>query len=266
MEVIIIPPYSNVNVTQSAWEHELIAEMNKRGELDGVKVDIAEGYPTEYSGGGRGADFTAFISVGAIKKVKEYSECGKYDALIVLGDLEPGFYATQMISKIPVVYSIHAAAHVASLIGERFSIISVTDDLCHVVRRLMQDHGFGNKLVSVRPYGISSTQVFRFTQKYKKGERDKVPEGKKIIDAITTQCVAAIEKEMADSLILECPAVQILWEEVRQKLDDMGYREIQIIRSFPAAVEMARVMVNMKLMPAPRAYPSESLKAKPEHR
>ena len=36
--------------------------------------------------------------------------------------------------------------------------------------------------------------------------------------------------------------------------------------AFAAAVEMARAMVNLKLMQAPRAYPGDALKAKPAFR
>ena len=42
--------------------------------------------------------------------------------------------------------------------------------------------------------------------------------------------------------------------------------EIPLICEFSAAVEMAKAMVNMKLIQAPRAYPNDFFKAKPECR
>ena len=105
-----------------------------------------------------------------------------------------------------------------------------------------------------------------FIRKYKKEERINIPEVKKILDNTMSQCIAAIEKDMADSLIIGCPALQPFEDDIRQRLDESGYHEIQLISELPAAVEMAKVMVNMKLTQAPRAYPSDSLKAKPEFR
>ena len=80
------------------------------------------------------------------------------------------------------------------------------------------------------------------------------------------QCIKAIEVDFADSLILACLPIQCFEDEVRQRLDDLGYDEIQLICQYAAAVEMAKVMVNMKLVQAPRAYPSPFLKAKPKLR
>jgi Asp/Glu/hydantoin racemase len=105
-----------------------------------------------------------------------------------------------------------------------------------------------------------------FIGQYKKEERIKVPEVRKLIDDIVAQCVAAIEKEMADSLILGCPPLQCFEDEIRQALDEAGYDEIQLICELPAAIEMAKAMVNMKLIQAPRAYPSDALKVKPRFR
>jgi len=99
----------------------------------------------------------------------------------------------------------------------------------------------------------------------KKEERIKLLGLKKIIDDITTQCIAAIEKDRADSLILSCEPVQTFEDDVRQRLDEAGYQEIPIITMLSAGVEMAKAMVNMKLLQTARAYPSATLKAKPEY-
>ncbi len=53
-----------------------------------------------------------------------------------------------------------------------------------VVRRQVERYGFAHKLASVRNFGFSSTYVNGFLKKYKKEDRAKAPETKKIIDAI----------------------------------------------------------------------------------
>ena len=86
-----------------------------------------------------------------------------------------------------------------------------------------------------------------------------------MIDDFVTQCTAAIEKDRADSVIFGGEPQHIFADTVRQRLDEAGYSEIPIICGISAGVAMAKSMVNMKLVKAPRAYPSASLKAKPEY-
>ena len=203
--------------------------------------------------------------MGVIKKVKEYSEIGKYDAVILTGAIDPGFVAARVVSKIPVTSAVHSAVHVASLIGDRFSAIHTVASSSRIIRQCVERYGLGYKLASVRFCGYSSTYMYGFLSKYQKEERSQVPEIQKIIKDITNQCIAAIEKDRADSLIIGCEPLMTFEDDLRQKLNNTGYSEIPIICELPAGVEMAKAMVNMKLVQAPRAYPTADLEAKPEY-
>ncbi len=191
---------------------------------------------------------------------------GKYDAIVTSGSMEPGFFAARMISKIPLVGALHSAIHVASLIGERFTIIDTTDVVGMILRRHIQTYGLGHKLASVRAISRSSSNIIALIHKYKRGKRKGVPEIETLVSDIAAQCVIAIEEDRADALILGCPPLQCLEDEIRRGLDGAGYREIQLISEIPAAIEMARVMVDLGLIQAPRAYASDGLKAKPKFR
>ncbi|MFC1958599.1 aspartate/glutamate racemase family protein [Chloroflexota bacterium] len=269
MKLIDIPPYRGVNYTPTEGHflvREILDDMRKRGQLEGVEIDIDDGYPTEHRAVNRDEEVLANITVGFLKRVREISELGKYDAIVTSGSIEPGFFAGRMISKIPIAFCLHSAVHVASLIGDRFTIIELADPMAQIIRHYVQLYGLSHKLASVRTLSDSSTVTMGYVQKYKKEERVKVPEVKKLIDDIVVQCTAAIEKDMADSLILGCPPLQCLEGDIRKKLDEAGYDEIQLISELPAAVEVAKAMVNMKLTQAPRAYPSDFLKVKPQFR
>jgi allantoin racemase len=280
MKLIIIPPYRRVGEAARLISttiltepkegnlllRELISNMGEKGQLEGIQIDMAEAYPCEIATVARDEEFCAEITPGILKRVREYSEMGKYDAIITYGSIEPGFFATRQISKIPVASGPHCAAHVASLIGERFSILELRDTMALIVRHLVQLWGLGQKLASIRTISRTSTYMGEFIRKYKKVERIKVPEAKEAIDCAVAQCITAIEKDRADTLILGCIPLQCFEEEIRQGLDEAGYDEIQIIVPVYAAVEMAKAMLNMKLKQAPRAYPGENLKAKPEFR
>ncbi len=266
MRLVDLPPYKNFITEGQPMARELVENLKRKGQLDGIEIDVDEAYPTDWTDERRDEEFLAHISLGIVKRVKELSESVKYDAIVSHGSIEPGVFAARQVSKIPFVSAVQSALHVASLIGERFTIIEATDAQAQIVRRLAETYGFGEKLVSVRYPSYSSTQFGKLFRKYKKEERARVPELKKAIDDIVAQCVAAIEEDRADTIILACAPLQVLEDEIRQGLDEAGYPEIQIICELAAAVEMARVMVNMRLTLAKRAYPSDDLKKKPAFR
>ncbi len=266
MKLLIQTPYLNVVTEGQAMPQELLANMRRKGALDGVEVDVDPGPPTDLTSPSRDEEFLVYISPGVLNKIKEYSEKGGYDAIACQGSLEPAFFGAREVSKIPVTSALHAALHVASLIGDRFSVIDATDVQALITRRFAEAYGFGHKLASVRYVSYTSTTMAGFFRKYKKEERANVPEVKECIDAIVAQCITAIEQERADSIILACPPLQIFEDETREALDEAGYSEIPLICELAAAIEMAKVMVNMELTQARRAYPSDDLIVKPAFR
>lgn len=270
MRLINIGPYSgaksaNKDSTGRAIIEELIDNMRRRGQLKGVEIDVDTG-TTIPAKEGRDDDVLTQINVGVLEKIREYSAMDKYDAIVCRGSLEPGFHAGRQISKIPVAFALHSAVHVASLIGDRFSILDLTDPLAHIARRHVEEYGFGDKLMSVRRLDCSSIEMGSLLYSIRKEQRANDPQVKKILDAAMVQCAAAIDKDRVDTIIVGCIPLQYLEDEIRQRLDAAGYGEIQLICEFAAAMEMAQVMVNMKIMQAPRAYPGDELRAKPEYR
>ena len=271
MKLILVPPYKGMNWIPEKGQYmlvELVDNMRKAGQLEGIEIDIDDGwpYPEDIDPVNRDEQFFTLISAGVVRRVREYSEMGKYDAIIQTGDLEPGFFGSRVVSKIPFLSLAHSSFHAASLIGERFTFFAVTDPCAMIVRRFAENCGFNHKLVSVRYPSLSSTYMASFVKKYKKEDRSKIPEVKELVTAVTNQCIAAIEEDRVDTIIFGCPAIQVYIDEVRQELDKKGYSEVPIINGLYAAVEMAKALVNMKLKQAARAYPTDALKARPSFR
>ena len=266
MRFVVIPPYQNPAVNWGFVLHELVADLRKKGALEGIEVDVDEGALVESPSEVRDEEFLAYGSLGVIRKVKEYAMTGRYDAIVLTGAIDPGFIPARVVSKIPVVSAIHLGAHAASLIGERFTQIHTVAPSSLIIKHCVERYGFGHKLASVRFCGHSSTEMFRFLSKYRenKKERMKYPGFKKILDDTVAQCIAAIEKDGADTLLIGCEPIQAYAEEVRQKLNVAGYDEIPVICELPAGVAMARAMVDLGVVQVERAYPSAGLKAIPE--
>lgn len=269
MRLVAIPPYRNPAVEWGWVLRHLLDDYRRTGALDGVEVDVDEGYLVESTSEKRDEEVLALINVGIINKVKEYAQSGKYDGIVLTGGIDPGFVAARVVlqDKIPVTGAIHAALHAASLIGERTSEIHTVPSSSLIVRHLGERYGFGNKLASVRIPGLTSTVAYRVLQKYRDNWQGRLEDPKfgRIMDDITTECIAAIEENRADSVILACEHLQACADGVRQRLDRAGYREVPIVRALPAGIEMARAMVNMKLLQTARAYPGHDLKAAPKY-
>ena len=271
MRIVDIPPYRRVGVNYSPTEghfmmRELIASLRAKGQLDGVEIDVDEGEPTEHGEESRDEAVMASIGIGIVKRVKAVCAMGKYDAIVTQAGIEPGFLAARMVSTLPIAYPVHSALHFASMLGEKCSVLTTTDAQSQIVRRNAQLYGLNHKLTSVRYVSRSSTYTMALVRKVPKAERTSNPEVQAFVGSMVQQFVRAIEDEGVDCVIIGSPHQQCFLDEVRQGLDAAGYAEIRLIGAFAAAVEMARAMVNMKTMQSPRAFPSDTLKAKPAFR
>ncbi len=269
MKLVIIPPYRGMNWTPTEGQYmlrELVATMKNRGQLEGVEITIDEGHPTDHTAENRDDAVYVEVTAGFLKRVKLYGDGSQVDAIVASAGNDHGFFAARMISKIPVTFSFHAALHAASLIGDRTTTVQPVDSSALVSRRYAENYGLSHKLITARNVSYTTTQIARLSRKYIQGKRVETPEIKKFLDAVMAQYIAAIEEDRVDSLLVVFPGLQVFDEEIRKRLDASGYSEIPIVCALSAAVEMAKAMVLMNLTQAPRAYPSDSLKAKPKFR
>ena len=264
MKLIIVPAFrikEDPPEVGDFYVRELLAEMEKQKALDGVEVDVDIGTPRRWTEGS-----TAAMPENILKRVKMYCDGSKYDAIVTTNGGDYGLEAARTISKVPVTGVVHSAIHVASLIGERFTVLYAEDKSALLVRRLVEGYGLGHKLAGARSFDAKNPDMWETLRKFKKGERGKTPKGEKIIASIVGQCIKGIEEDRADSVVLVGPHHSCFSDEVRQQLDEKGYGEIPLVLGVPAAVEMAKALVKMRLMQAARAYPSKALKARPSSR
>jgi allantoin racemase len=266
MKIVLIAPYQNPVVNWHWILQEVVDDYGRKGKLDGIEIDIDEGHLVESASETRDEEFLADVSRGGIKKVKRYSELNEYDAIVLTGALDPGFTGARAIAKIPVTAPIHSSVHVASLIGERCSILMASPPGALMVRHIVNRYGFERKVASVRYLRYSTTEQCKRLSMYKENKAERYADAyiKNILDDAAYQAIAAIEKERVDTFVLGCEPMLTYEDEVRRRLDEAGYEEIQLIPSLSAGISMAAAMVNMKLVKAPRAYPNDSLKAVPE--
>ncbi|MHB8773065.1 MAG: aspartate/glutamate racemase family protein [Syntrophales bacterium] len=264
MKLIVIPPYRNPAVNMGYVIAASLARMKRMNPSDADEISVEEGYPLADETAARDAEFLAGITPGFLRKVREYSDGGGFDAIVSTGFLDPGFEAARAISRIPVAGALHSSLLAAALIGKRTSIVIGTMPLALAVRQVAESYGLSSKLVSLRPYGHSTTELLKLIDVH----RDRLfetPEAGRITAAIVRQCITAITADRVDSLVLGCEPTEFWEDEIRRELDAAGYDEIPLICPLPACVQMAKAMVSMQLKQTPRAYPTDRLRAQPEY-
>lgn len=266
MRLVLVPPYRGAGYgfkpEEEQYYKDSINHLAVTGQLEGVTIGIDEGAHTNHTSDTRDETYFDAAAVSTLPRVKALAESGDVDGIIVLGTIDVGFYAMRTVSPIPVAFAMHSALHVASLIGDRCSVIEVTDPLAARARRTALLYGLGDKLVSVRSIGHSSTELSTLLRDSVE-ERLARPEVQTLLDDLATQARLAVEIDQADTLIITFTPFQSIADAIRARLDAEGLSEIQIVWPLSAAVAVAKAMVEMQLMPAKRAFPNDALANKP---
>jgi allantoin racemase len=124
-----------------------------------------------------------------LEKVKEAEE-KKFDAVIIdcMGD--PALDAARELVSIPVIGPAQASMSLASMLGERFSVVTVLRNVVPLFWRLARKYGFKSRLSSVRYIEIPVLEI----------EKEKIDVETKLIN----ESKKAIEEDGADAIILGC--------------------------------------------------------------
>jgi allantoin racemase len=131
-------------------------------------------------------------AVGAMDVVARLLEGNEfdYDAVVLAGFGEHGKDALQEMLTVPVLDIAESAAHVASLIGRRFSVVTtLARSIAPIEDRLLLA-GLHTHCASVRACGLGTADV------------DADPAG--AVAAIVAEAVRAVEDDGADVICLGC--------------------------------------------------------------
>ncbi|MEM2704619.1 MAG: aspartate/glutamate racemase family protein [Candidatus Bathyarchaeia archaeon] len=245
MRFKFIPPFQLENLSLSDRYRNIqlqyIKEIEDEGLLDGIEWDIDPGVPGPHVDS---REELAYIVPGILNIVREVSNSGRYDAIIILGGLDPGLYEAREISRIPVVGCTHSAIHIASLLGHKFSVIDATESMAIKIRHNIMMYGLNEKCASVR-----SIQLFAEERR----EAWKTA-SKTWIDKAVQEAVNAIDNDGADVITFGCTGLMWMQPHVQKRLKELGY-DVPVLHSIKCAVEVAKALVNMKQTHSKMAFP-----------
>lgn len=221
MKILVLNPNTSATMTAeiaaaaraaAAGDTEIVAAMPRFGS---VAIDsAAESY---------------LSAVGVMDVVATMVAAGEFDAdaVILAGFGEHGKDALQEMLSVPVLDIAECAAHVAHLIGRRFSVITTLPRSIAPIEDRLVLAGLRAHCASVRACGLGTAEV------------DADPAG--AVAAIVAEAARAVAEDGADVICLGCAGIAGVTEAISAKLG------VPAVDGVGAAVALAQALVGLGL-------------------
>lgn len=168
-------------------------------------------------------------AVGVMDVVAGLLDAGAfdYDAVVLAGFGEHGRDALAEMLSVPVLDIAECAAHVAHLIGRRFSVVTTLARSIAPIEDRLVLAGLNAHCASVRACGLGTAEV------------DADPQG--AVAAIVEEAARAVREDGADVVCLGCAGMAGVTEAISTKLG------VPAIDGVAAAVALAQALVGLGL-------------------
>lgn len=236
--------------------YELIAPL-----LEDVEWDLHPGAPTTYGDWPvENREEFAFSAAGRLPIVREMCQSGKYNAIVLLGGGDPGFHESREIARtfgIPVTGCAHSQFHVASLLGNYFSVIDIAENHSSYYANVIVQNRLDRFCASIRnlhmPHGRPShpaVHIHEYKEKAFAGEHSEM------LERAVTEAVAAIEEDGAEVITLGCSGLFWLQPFIQKRLNEMGW-EVPVLEGYRCAIELAKLQVDLGVTASGLLYPGD---------
>lgn len=201
----------------------------------------------------------ALVAAARLPIVRRACESGRYHAIVLLGGGEPGFAEAREIAR-PYGVAVTACAfsqmHVASMLGNRFSVIDLAENHNMYYYDLVVRHRFDRRCASIRnlqcplprPPDPGESAVHLAKNRSQRGETSEV------LDAAQREAVAAIEEDGAEVITFGCSALFWMRPYLQRRLEALGW-EIPVLEGYSCAIALAKAMVSLGVNASGLAFP-----------
>ncbi len=162
------------------------------------------------------------------------------DAIIIdcMGD--PGLKPAREAVRIPVLGPGETSMHLAAMLGQKFSIVTVLDSVRPMLVNAAKVYGVDEKLASVLVVNIP---VLELEQRL--GE---------VQQALAAKALDAVERDGADVIVLGCTGFLGCAAAIEKHLLSAGH-DVPVIDPIPATVCVAEAIAKSGLRHSKRTYP-----------
>jgi Asp/Glu/hydantoin racemase len=193
--------------------------------------------------------------------VRAACESGKYNAIVLLGGGEPGFPECREIARkynIPVTACAFSQMHIATMLGNRFSVIDLSELHNMYYYDLVVQNRFAERCASIRNINFPLPRPGLGEERSLRQEKAKALNGERseMVEAAVAEAVAAIEEDGAEVITFGCSATFWLQPFLAQRLKALGW-EIPVLEGYSCAIELAKMMVNLKIDASGLKFPTD---------
>ncbi|HSU06127.1 MAG TPA: aspartate/glutamate racemase family protein [Acetobacteraceae bacterium] len=264
---LLIQPYSlpegsklQMRPAAGPKETALMNHANIAHLLEGVDWDLHPGPLAPHGDGGvEMREEFALAGVARLPIVREACASGRYNAIVLLGGGDPGFVEAREIGRryrIPVTACAHAQMHVATMLGNKFGMIDVSEPHNMSMYDLVVRYRFTDKCAAIcnidfplpRPGFSDGHPVREEAAKAARGESSGM------LETTVTAAVAAIEEDGAEVIIFGCSAAYWMQLPLQQRLHDLGW-EVPVLEGYGCAIAQAKLLVDLGVDASGLAFP-----------
>jgi len=203
----------------------------------------------------------AITAAARLPIVREACASGKYNAIVLLGGGEPGFIESREIGKshgIPVTACAHAQMHIASMLGNKFSVIDLAENHNMHYYHLVVQHRFTERCASIRNINYPLPRPPHKDKTTRAAEMAKIARGEQseMVEASVAEAVASIEEDGAEVIILGCSGTFWMRPHIELQLREMGW-DVPVLEGYSAAIALAKLYVDLGMSVSGLAFPPE---------
>ena len=231
--------------------------------LEGVDWDIHPGAPAPHGDWPvETREEFCLLSASRLPIVREACESGKYNGIVLLGGGDPGFPEAREIARrhgIAVTSNAHAQMHLACMLGNKFSILDITETHNMQMHALVVQYRFTERCASIRNMNFPLPRPPFVDQPSMTEEKRRAMAGdlSGLVRTAVDEAVAAIEEDGAEVLMLGCSAVFWLRPFVQKRLDDLGW-EVPVLEGYSSAIAQAKMLIDLDVSASGLAFPGSS--------
>lgn len=212
-----------VNVNTTSTMTQAIAE--RAQSVAAPETEIVGLTPSIGAGSVEGNFESYLAAIAVMDAVQSYERA--YDAVIQAGFGEHGREGLQELLDVPVVDITEAAAHMAMLIGNRYSVVTTLDRTVPLIEDRLKLAGVQDRCASVRASGLNVLEL----------EGDEAS----VTASIAQEAKRAVQEDKAEVICLGCGGMAGLDSAVREAAG------VPVVDGVTAAVKLAESLVRLGL-------------------
>ncbi|HVC61064.1 MAG TPA: aspartate/glutamate racemase family protein [Acetobacteraceae bacterium] len=203
----------------------------------------------------------ARVGVARLPIVRDACDSGRYDAIVLLGGGDPGFTEAREIGQrynMPVTACAHAQMHIAAMLGNKFSVIDISEAHNMHYYNLVVQYRCVEKCASIRCIDFPLPRASNPDARPIGEEKASAERGARseMLERSVAEAVEAITQDGAEVIILGCSATFWMQPYLQRRLLALGW-EVPVLEGYRAAIGMAKLLAGLGVPVSSLAYPRD---------